>query len=148
MHTGDLAEVLVIERNAHITPWSRLSFEESLNQGHLCRVVKRKGTVVAFHVICPVLDEMHILNLAIAPTLQGQGLGHVLMDDILSLAQKGGAAKLFLEVRRSNGRAQSLYRKWGFSEIAVRGGYYRFDDQLREDALVFARELDGETKKD
>lgn len=32
MVNQDLNEVLVIERNAHISPWSRLSFEESLTR--------------------------------------------------------------------------------------------------------------------
>ena len=97
--------------------------------------------MVAFSVICPILDEMHILNLAIAARCKGCGLGHVLMKDIVQSSFGHGSHKLFLEVRESNKIAQSLYLKWQFKQISVRKGYYRTPDKLREDALVFVREL-------
>ncbi len=42
---------------------------------------------------------------------------------------------LWLEVRRSNLRAQAIYRRYGFTEVGVRRGYYPAV-QGREDAVV------------
>jgi len=139
MASADLADVLSIERNAQVSPWSRLSFEESLTKEHVCRVVTHNNKVLAFHVVCAVVDELHILNVAVASHLQGIGLGHVLMQDIIETAESASAKKVFLNLA-----AQSLYAKWQFEQIALRKGYYRSSQGIadqREDALVFARNL-------
>jgi len=144
MTSKDLAQVLSIERNAQVSPWSRLSFEESLTKEHICRVVCCKDQILALHVVCPVLDELHVLNVAVATRMQGKGLGHVLMRDILQVAKSAKSKTLFLEVRASNHAAQSLYEKWQFEQIALRKGYYRSSNDTagqREDALVFARRM-------
>lgn len=144
MRSEDLASVLVIERNAQVSPWSRLSFEESLTKNHICRVLIYDQKIVAFHVVCTVVDELHILNVVVAGYLQGIGLGHLLMQDIVQIAQTEKVKNLFLEVRASNQAAQSLYLKWQFKQIALRKGYYRSSEaklDQREDALVFTRAL-------
>lgn len=145
MHEVDLSQVLQIERNAQVMPWSRLSFEESLSKKYRCRVVvfndstEQQIKLAAFHVVCPIADELHILNLAVAPDMQGQGLAHVLMGDILAIADAQQIPKIFLEVRESNSSAQSLYQKWQFKQIAIRKKYYRTQGEEREDALVMVR---------
>jgi len=136
MRIGDLDEVLTIERDAQQMPWSRSSFEESLNGAHLCRVAYINQTIVAFHVICPVVDEMHILTIAVAPSQQGQGLGHLLMNDIVELATCNA-----LEVRVGNQVAQALYQQWQFHTLSVRKGYYRTPTEAREDGLVMVKQL-------
>lgn len=144
MVSQDLIEVLAIENNAQASPWSRLSFEESLTREHRCRVLARDGDIVAYHVVCAVLDELHILNLVVARPYQGQGLGHALLHDVLAVARQSEVSKIFLEVRASNSTAQLLYQKWQFKQIGMRKGYYAPSDQSaghREDALVFAKVL-------
>lgn len=139
MLTADLNDVLAIERNAQLMPWGRLSFEESLTKQHICRVVEFEKTVIAFHVVCPVVDELHILNVAVNPQHQGQGIGHVLVEDIIQQANQQKSKKIFLEVRASNKVAQSLYQQWQFEQLSIRKGYYRTPNKKREDALVFVR---------
>lgn len=144
MNTKDLVQILSIERNAQVSPWSRLSFEESLTKEHVCRVVNHNDEILAFHVVCAVLDELHVLNVVVASHLQGIGLGHVLMQDIIDTAESAKSKTIFLEVRASNQTAQGLYAKWQFKQIALRKGYYRSSEGIadqREDALVFARSL-------
>ena len=141
MRSADLSEVLTIERHSQIMPWARLSFEESLNRNDICRVILHEESVLAFHICSSVVDELHILNLAVSKSVQGIGLGHMLMQDILSSADQAGLSKVFLEVRASNEVAARLYAKWQFQQIAVRQKYYRTPDKHREDALVFVRKL-------
>ncbi len=142
MHSRDLVAVVAIERNAHISPWGRISFEESLNNGHRCRCLWRGTQLLGYSVVQLVVDEMHILNVAVAPTAQGQGLGHVLLNDIFATATAANSTRIFLDVRESNLKAQSLYTKWGFELLSVRKHYYRTSvaNQL-ENALVYTRSL-------
>lgn len=144
----DLSQVVLIEQNAQVSPWTRLSFEESLSRsesslGHACRVLHVEDEVVAYNVLSSVLDELHILNVVTTPHLQGIGLGHRLMQDIVDFAQFRSLNKLFLEVRASNLIAQNLYLKWQFKHIAMRKQYYRTADPKspKEDAMVYLREL-------
>jgi ribosomal-protein-alanine N-acetyltransferase len=147
MQSLDLKQVLAIELNAQASPWGRLSFEESLTKQHRCRVVEMNAecsmtTIVGYHVACQVIDELHILNVVAAPQFQGLGLGHMLMSDLIEIAEQTHCNRVFLEVRSSNEVAQSLYAKWQFKQIALRKEYYRPTSvgQPREDALIFMRQ--------
>jgi len=144
MCSADLSSVTSIESNAHISPWGRLSFEESLTRGDLCRAVEFHSEIVAYHISSSVADELHVLNVVSAPSFQGRGLGHLLMQDIMDCAISRQVNKIFLEVRRSNAIAQDLYLKWQFKQIAVRKNYYRTQQSkpaLKEDALVFVHQV-------
>lgn len=148
MADSDLNQVIAIEQNAQISPWTRLSFEESLTRSQTlesssCRVLHVQGEIVAYHVVSSVLDELHILNVVSAPQAQGIGLGHRLMQDILEFAQAHSLNKIFLEVRASNLVAQNLYQQWQFEQIAIRKQYYRPAGikKTKEDAFVFLRQL-------
>ena len=157
MTSDDLSQVMGIENNAQASPWGRLSFEESLTKSHFCRVLEvaaehepsldrheqiSEGQIVAYHVVCAILDELHILNVVAAPQYQGIGLGHRLMHDILEIAEHHQSRRIFLEVRASNQKAQSLYLKWQFKQMGLRKAYYRptLSNTIREDALIFMRD--------
>lgn len=85
-----------------------------------------------------VVDELHVLNLAVEPESQGRGYGRWLLNAVIERAVARGAAYATLEVRRSNGVAQALYHSLGFRQAGVRKSYYRDNG---EDALVLEREL-------
>ena len=144
MCSSDLSYVVGLESNAHISPWGRLSFEESLNREDLCRVIEYQNEIVGYHISSSVADELHVLNVVSAPPFQGRGIGHRLMRDVIECALRCQVSKIFLEVRRSNEIAKNLYLKWQFKQIAVRKNYYRAQlcaPSLREDALVFVHQL-------
>ena len=139
MQDSDLTQVMQIEQNAQVVPWSRLGFEESMTKQYVCRVVTKREEIIAFHIACPVADEIHILTLAVAQNYQREGIGHMLMHDIMGFAEQHAALKVFLEVRASNLAAQQLYLKWQFKQIAIRKAYYQTPAQEREDALIMVR---------
>ncbi|HWT27911.1 MAG TPA: ribosomal protein S18-alanine N-acetyltransferase, partial [Methylophilaceae bacterium] len=87
-----------------------------------------------------VLDEAHLLNLSIAHTHQGRGLGRALLEYMMQISRGHGAANIFLEVRPSNTPAIRLYEQVGFSEMAVRRGYYPAAHG-REDAILMGMAL-------
>ena len=83
-----------------------------------------------------ILEEAHIIMLAIHPSFQRQGLGQALLWALLKSACDRQLERSTLEVRDSNLVAVSLYKKFGFKEAGRRKRYY---EDTGEDALVMWR---------
>ncbi len=132
----DVPEVASLERIAFTDPWSASEFEQLARSAHAIFLVAAgpAGEALAGYVIvAAVMDEAEVLNLAVAPSCRGLGVGGMLLDASLSEAAAAGATSVFLEVRESNVAARALYLSRGFSEISRRRRYYR---RPVEDALV------------
>jgi ribosomal-protein-alanine N-acetyltransferase len=78
---------------------------------------------------------MHLLNLTVAPAVQGRGLGRRLLDALVARCRRERRGALWLEVRESNQRARRIYQRYGFEAVGLRRGYYPAAGR-REDALV------------
>ena len=78
-------------------------------------------------------DEWEIENVVVAPEKRRQGLGALLLCNLMAMARHERAGSLYLEVRESNAPARKLYERWGFREAGRRKGYYSGPP---EDALL------------
>jgi ribosomal-protein-alanine N-acetyltransferase len=83
------------------------------------------------------VDEMHILNVAVAPGWRRRGIGRWLLRFAMGKAARAGARRALLEVRAGNAEARALYADMGFARLGIRRDYYR---EPLEDAVVLARE--------
>ncbi|MGH8704046.1 MAG: ribosomal protein S18-alanine N-acetyltransferase [Burkholderiales bacterium] len=135
MREADLAEVLAIESAIYSHPWTRGNFADSLRAGYQCWTWRRRGELIGYFVLLVAAGEAHLLNLSVAGAQQRRGHGGTLLREVITIARDRGARHVFLEVRPSNRGAEALYRRFGFSQIAVRRGYYPTRSG-REDALV------------
>ena len=140
MALADLDKVLSIEQRVHAHPWTRGNFIDALDSGYLCQVYEAQQKLAGYAVLMPVVDEIHLLNISIDSEFQRQGRGAELLYKMLDAARGLHMQRVLLEVRRSNVAALSLYRKAGFSELAMRRGYYAAANG-REDALVMEYQL-------
>lgn len=140
MNSGDLEEVLAIERAVYPFPWTRGNFADSLAAGYSAWVCRIGGELIGYAVVMMVLDEAHLLNISIDARRQGMGFGARLLRHCMSVAKTLGATSMLLEVRPSNARALRLYHHFGFVNIGVRKGYYPAVDG-REDAQVLSHSL-------
>ena len=139
MTLSDLPEVLAIERQVQFAPWSEKLFGDGLERGHDCRVaVDVEGRVVGFSVVQSILDEAHLLNIAVDPARQGQGIGRQLLAAVTESAAARQASMIFLEVRSGNLRAIDLYNRAGFNEIGLRKNYYPAPGGGKEHAVMMA----------
>jgi ribosomal-protein-alanine N-acetyltransferase len=137
MTVGLLDRVLAIEVRAYAFPWTRGNFIDSLAAGYDAQVLHdAQGGLLGYFVAMPGLDEMHLLNITVAPEVQGQGHARFMLDAVVALCQRHAARQLWLEVRQRNARAQAIYLRYGFTEIGLRRGYYPAAQGQREDALV------------
>ena len=128
------------EQRAYAFPWTRGNFVDSLKAGHSAWVCREDGVLVGYAVLMRVVDEAHLLNITILPEFQRRGLGSELLGQLFDVARGHGAVRMLLEVRPGNVSGLALYRRFLFSEIGRRRGYYPGLDG-REDAIVLAREL-------
>ena len=136
----DVDAVQAIEAGAYPYPWTRGNFIDSLAAGYLAEVLEADGAIVAYFVAMAGVDELHLLNITVAVSQQGQGHGRRMLDVVQAHGRQAGLATLLLEVRLSNERARALYRRRGFAEIGLRPAYYPAL-QGREDALVMSLAL-------
>lgn len=145
MTTLDLDAVMAIEVQAYSFPWSRGNFVDSLAAGYRAEVLAgRSSGIVGYFVAMPGVDEMHLLNLTVAPAWQRQGLARRLLDALEERCRDAALPMLWLEVRASNERARQLYRRRGFAEVGLRRGYYPAPQGTREDAVVMSTPVPAE----
>lgn len=134
MVAADLPIVSALEGSVYAFPWSVGNFRDCVEAGYDCWVAAQRGVLIGYAVLMVAVDEAHLLNIAVAPPLQRQGVGRAFLHYMIGVARHRGAQMVYLEVRPSNVAARELYREAGFQQIAIRPGYYPAHGG-REDAL-------------
>jgi len=155
MTEADLDAVQAVETSAYAHPWSRKHFHDSLQAGypavlllgetlpgerpHPARADGRQ--LLGYLVAMPGVDEVHLLNITVAPAHQRQGWAHFMLDALVLWSRGQRAQWLWLEVRQSNVAARRLYERYGFAQVGLRKAYYPAGQQQREDAVVMSLNL-------
>lgn len=148
MTVKQLDAVLAIELQAYPFPWTRGNFIDSLAAGYPAQVLHGShGELLGYFIAMEGVDELHLLNITVAPAAQGQGHARFMLDELCTLARTRGAHQIWLEVRGSNRRARSIYERYGFRHIGLRRGYYPASraehPSGREDAIVMSLSLEA-----
>jgi [ribosomal protein S18]-alanine N-acetyltransferase len=136
-----LDEVVAIERLAYDHPWTVGNFSDSLRSGYEAQLLRAGDVVLGYFVAMKGVDEVHLLNITVAPAHQGQGWGRVMLEALALWAKGQGAQWLWLEVRASNARALRIYDHHGYRRVGERKGYYPARHGHREDAVVMSLKL-------
>lgn len=139
MTLADVDGVHAIEEATFAMPWSRESFVREVTENKCARYVvgELNGEIIAFAGAWLVIDEAHVTNIAVREDMRGRGYGEKITRALMQATANEGCLWMDLEVRRSNLRAQGLYRKVGFIDVGYRKRYYE-DNQ--EDALLMVCE--------
>ena len=143
MRPADLERVLEIQRSAFAHPWSReLMAREMAHEWSsvLLAVEPAAGgeAVTGVVVFWLVHDELHVLNVAVAPEARRRGVARALMREAERRGAERGARLATLEVRRSNQAALELYRSLGYRRVGLRPRYYAEEGEA---AIVMERAL-------
>ncbi|MRW88029.1 ribosomal-protein-alanine N-acetyltransferase [Pseudoduganella sp. FT26W] len=142
MQQADLDEVFALEQSVYPHPWTMANFQDSLNSSYEAWVLRdRDGDLLGYFLLMAIVDEAHLLNVAVSAEKQGQGLGRFLLNQSAACARGLGMESVLLEVRPSNTRALEIYERYGFKQIGRRKGYYPAANQQREDAIVMRFKL-------
>lgn len=125
---SDIEAVCCVELASFTAPWSRESITEDMlhNKNARYMVVENgEKEIVGYGSAWVVFDEAQIMNIAVLPTQRRHGYGEELVEVLLSHMWKEAVHQVFLEVRRSNVSALSLYEKMGFITQGIRKNYYQ-----------------------
>ncbi len=141
MRPEDMADVIAVERASYSAGWPATAFERELTQNPMARYVtiRKAGEqrIVGFAGLWLMVDEAHVVTVAVLPEERRSGYGRVLVHGLLEVALRHEMSAATLEVRASNEPARALYRRYGFYEVGERKRYY---SDNREDAIIMTTE--------
>ncbi len=145
---SDVAAVRDLETEAFGFTWDESTFlKEFQRPDCLFTVGEVEGGTVAMASLHWVLDEVHLVSIAVAPAYRGQGLSRVLLGVNMAFARLREELRwMTLEVKWDNPPALALYKSYGFTTVGKRKKYYRdgqdarimFSGEFREERYVSA----------
>jgi ribosomal-protein-alanine N-acetyltransferase len=140
-----LDQILAIEADSFAFPWNRNLFlaefdcREGLNRSVVLTQERYGQLLIAYLFSRIIIDEMHILKIAVAHNWRRRGVASALLTNGFQIARDKGSRQAFLEVRPSNLAARRLYESVGFNLIGNRPNYY---PQSGEAALLYRKNLE------
>lgn len=136
---ADTAALAALESAGSLHPWSAEQIRSELVRCAPDAVLVLEGRegILGYCAYRLVLDELHVMNLAVRPGARRRGLGRFLLEAALRRAARAGARRGLLEVRAGNDAARALYAGCGFVLLGRRRRYY---SDPPEDALVLVRD--------
>ena len=136
-----LDRVVAVEAATYTHPWTVGNFRDALASGYHAQMLVQGDAVLGYFIAMQVLDEVHLLNIAVAPAYQGQGCARLLLDTLNNWARLQNAQWLWLEVRESNTRARAIYERHGYQQVGARKRYYPVHQGERETAIIMSMPL-------
>jgi len=135
MRRRHLRGVVRIEAQVYPRPWSHSLFvsELALRSARSYVVAKVGREVVGYAGLMMSLTDGHVTTIAVDPAWHRRGIGTRLLLVLAREAVDRDALAMTLEVRLSNRGAQEMYKRFGFTAVGVRKGYY---GDTGEDALI------------
>ena len=122
-----LDEVLIIDEAAFGEKhWGRDTFVKELSNqyAHYLVAVDKAGKVLAFIGIWLVIDEMHIMTLAVDEAARRRGLAEALLILAFKHSYQNRIRTSTLEVKANNTAAINLYDRYLFHKQGIRPKYY------------------------
>ena len=141
MRINDLDQVMIIERESFNEHWKRKDFEYEINENAFSNmmVYEKDNKILGILGYYILFDDAQITTIATLKEARGQHIATELMEYLINDCNQKECSVISLEVRKSNLKAQNLYKKFDFIEMNVRKGYY----EDGEDALFMMKALGG-----
>ena len=88
------------------------------------------GEIIGFAGIKIIIDTADVMNIVVKKSWRNQGVGNLLLSNLIALCKKFDLSSLSLEVNEDNQAAIHLYEKFGFKNIGLRKNYYKNNDGI------------------
>lgn len=133
----DLEQIEAMERVCFSRPWPiDMLRRQQKGDRHEFLVAVKGREVLGYIGMLHVMDEGYISNVAVQENARRQGIGALLVEELLRRCEGLPLLSVTLEVRASNEAAIGLYARFGFIEVGRRRNYY---DAPKEDAILMTR---------
>ena len=116
--------------------WNADMIDSAIKSGNFYGIVADDGVIKGFITYTLTVDFAEVADLFVFPEYRGTGIGEKLLSELIVSVKSSGRQKVFLEVRKGNFPAKTLYEKLGFKTLYERKKYYG-----DEDATVMVKEL-------
>lgn len=137
----DIEQLFELESSCFPDPWSRKSIRDTMKEEQsYFAVAVSDGKIIGYINTTYVLDEMNLNRICVLPQYRRVGAAGNLMEGMFAHARQNGLAQIFLEVRVSNLPAQQLYKRFGFTVVGERKGFYQ---NPPENGLVMTAQVDN-----
>ena len=93
-------------------------------------VVKDNSKIIGFAGIKVTVPDCDIMNIVVKKDFRNQGIGSLLLKELINLSKSLKVQNLFLEVNEKNRPAILLYNKFGFKKISTRKNYYKDNNAI------------------
>ncbi len=122
----DVEQLFELENSCFPDPWSRKSIRDTMKEERsFFAVAESDGRIIGYINTTYVLDEMNLNRICVLPQYRRMGAAGKLMEGMFAFARQNGLTQIFLEVRASNLPAQQLYKRFGFTAVGERKGFYQ-----------------------
>ena len=91
-------------------------------------LAKQNGDILGFAGIWIAIDIAHITNIVVKKNHRKEGIGSLLLQELIKLCIKLDMKELTLQVNENNLPAINLYKKYGFEQVGLRKKYYHNTD--------------------
>jgi ribosomal-protein-alanine N-acetyltransferase len=134
MISGDMNQIIQIERLCFEFPWRKEDFLDCLRQVNGIGTVAVDGERVVGYMLYELhKNRLHILNFAVHPAMQRKGVGTAIHKNVAAKLTPERRNRLLLEVRETNLDALMFFKALGYRAVSVLRDYY---DDTDEDAIV------------
>ena len=131
MDIQDLEEIKDVLLSDFDDFWSyEVLREELLSDSSLYIVAKKQNEIIGFAGIKIIIDESDIMNIVVKKSYRNNGIGSLLLENLILISNKKNLIFINLEVDCKNTIAINLYKKFGFEEISLRKNYYKNNDAI------------------
>ncbi|MEW6092845.1 MAG: GNAT family N-acetyltransferase [Chloroflexota bacterium] len=127
MLTQDLPVVADVDASAFDPLWqnSLPALSRAYSQAFLAAVAEAEGQVIGYHLSTHNSLGVHLARLAVRPEIQGRGIGHALVQDLILQAERRGIRRFTVNTQNDNAASLAIYKKLGFFETGERYPVYR-----------------------
>ncbi len=117
--------------------WNYNVFKEELqSENSKYLVAKLNNEIIGFAGIKIIIDKADIMNIVTKKTYRNQGIGTLLLNEIINLCKKQNFNSVSLEVNEINSSAIHLYENFNFKITGNRKNYYNGSN-----AILMTKEL-------
>lgn len=144
MKPEDVTAIKIIDFQSGLSNWSEQDYLIEIKRpDSVTKIVRYRKKIIGFIVARLItshlgenVDTAEIYNIAVINEFQKNGIGSLLLNNLIEICTDNRISEIWLEVRKSNAIARKFYGLHGFELITERKNYY---SKPLEDAIIMMR---------